>query len=153
MKYTFFADPGHGWLKVPIIELINLKLAHLITSFSFHRGSFVYLEEDCDLTTFELAKKEKNQQITYNERISEKSRIRTYDRFIFENCNYIELKYLKRQIVCLEKENVIFAPKSGLPDTDQLFLEDAAGFRYKRNIYDEIKFNTGEKNIFCFNKL
>ena len=58
MKYTFYEDPGHGWLKVPTLELRELGIAHKISTCSFIHpsGKSVYLEEDCDLTTFMEAK-------------------------------------------------------------------------------------------------
>ena len=58
MKYTFYEDPGHGWLEVPTPELRELGIAHKIStcSYVYPNGRFVYLEEDCDLTTFLEAK-------------------------------------------------------------------------------------------------
>jgi len=49
-SYTFFADPGHGWLRVPVIELEEIK--HKITCFSYLKGKYTYLEEDLDAGTF-----------------------------------------------------------------------------------------------------
>lgn len=52
--YTFEADPGHAWLGVPITELLELEIAHKITSYSYWEASteLVWLEEDCDAGTF-----------------------------------------------------------------------------------------------------
>lgn len=47
-QLTFISDPGHGWLKVPIGELVPLGIENQITSSSFLNGGFVYLEEDQD---------------------------------------------------------------------------------------------------------
>jgi hypothetical protein len=57
MKYIFYSDAGHGWLKVPVVELIKLDLCQKITGCSYlsPSGKWAYLEEDCDLTTFLLA--------------------------------------------------------------------------------------------------
>ena len=55
-KYTFYEDPGHGWLKVPMGELIELGIAGKITSCSYRDDDSAYLEEDCDLTMFLVAK-------------------------------------------------------------------------------------------------
>ena len=34
-KYTFYEDPGHGWLKVPMTELVDLGVAGTISSYSY----------------------------------------------------------------------------------------------------------------------
>lgn len=49
-ELTFHHDAGHGWLAVPF-SLI-LPILHEVSSFSYYNGSFVYLEEDCDLSLF-----------------------------------------------------------------------------------------------------
>lgn len=56
--YTFHQDPGHGWLEVPRAELQALGIAHRISGYSYQSrdGATVYLEEDCDLSTFARAK-------------------------------------------------------------------------------------------------
>ena len=54
--YTYFTDPGHGWLRVKRTELEELGIANEITPFSYARGEWVYLEEDCDMGTFMRAK-------------------------------------------------------------------------------------------------
>jgi hypothetical protein len=54
--YTFFTDPGHGWLAVPKAELTTLGIAHDISPYSYQHAGFVYLEEDCDLVKFYNAK-------------------------------------------------------------------------------------------------
>lgn len=55
-KYRFIEDPGHGWLEVPIAELVELGIAGAITPYSYQSGDMAYLEEDCDLSTFARAK-------------------------------------------------------------------------------------------------
>jgi len=50
--YDFFSDPGHGWMKVKRVELIDLGIEKEITGYSYQRGEFVYLEEDRDASTF-----------------------------------------------------------------------------------------------------
>lgn len=57
-KFDFYSDPGHGWLKVPVSLLEKLGIAGKITSYSYLRGDFAYLEEDCDVGTFISAYKE-----------------------------------------------------------------------------------------------
>ena len=55
-NYTFYEDPGHGWLKVRIKELQHLGIEKEITSYSYMKGLHAYLEEDQDLSTFLRAK-------------------------------------------------------------------------------------------------
>lgn len=56
--YTFEHDPGHGWLGVSITELLELKIAHTISSYSYWNvaSEIVWLEEDCDYGRFVQAK-------------------------------------------------------------------------------------------------
>jgi len=58
MKYTFYEDPGHGWLAVSLHELHELKIIDKISGCSYVSPDrqTVYLEEDCDLSTFLVAK-------------------------------------------------------------------------------------------------
>ena len=53
--FTFYHDPGHGWLAVPRALLHDLGIADEITPYSYQRLDHVYLEEDCDLSTFTRA--------------------------------------------------------------------------------------------------
>jgi hypothetical protein len=55
-NYTFFEDPGHGWLEVDREELRKLGIEEDITGWSYQKGNKVYLEEDQDLSTFLKAK-------------------------------------------------------------------------------------------------
>jgi len=48
--YIFFEDPGHGWLRVPLKEVE--PIADKISPYSYMRGKYAYLEEDCDAWTF-----------------------------------------------------------------------------------------------------
>lgn len=50
--FTFYTDPGHGWIEVPRRVIKDLGIEKLITPFSYQNGAMVYLEEDCDATTF-----------------------------------------------------------------------------------------------------
>ena len=45
---TFISDPGHGWLKVPLAEIAALGIEEEISLYSFIKGPYAYLEEDCD---------------------------------------------------------------------------------------------------------
>jgi len=55
-KFKYFIDPGHGWLKVPLVLIHELSLHEEISACSYMRGCskgvFVYLEEDRDLGLF-----------------------------------------------------------------------------------------------------
>ena len=48
--YTFFNDPGHGWLRVELSELEPIK--DKISPYSYMDGKYAYLEEDCDAAVF-----------------------------------------------------------------------------------------------------
>lgn len=58
--YLYVSDPGHGWVGVRLSELRELGIARKITEYSYidrsHPDPLVWLEEDCDLTTFARAK-------------------------------------------------------------------------------------------------
>ena len=49
MTLPYYQDPGHGWVRVSIGLLHGLKIAEDISSYSYRRESYAYLEEDCDL--------------------------------------------------------------------------------------------------------
>jgi hypothetical protein len=57
--YNVYADPGHAWAKVPFKVLYALGIAEKISSYSYVRNGYAYLEEDCDLSTFIVAFREK----------------------------------------------------------------------------------------------
>jgi hypothetical protein len=79
--YDSFADPGHGWLKVPISELDRLGITSQITGYSYRLGDFAYLEEDCDLSLFMDTKKKLGEAVVMRHHHSNNSsRIRNYAR-------------------------------------------------------------------------
>ena len=55
LRFTFYADPGHGWLEVPRELLHGLGIANRISGYSYQRMDKVFLEEDCDLYLFSQA--------------------------------------------------------------------------------------------------
>ena len=82
MKFQFFSDPGHGWVKVKRTLIEKLGLTNKITHFSYVRNEHVYLEEDMDLATFMKAMKEVGKTIEFKEHHTNKtSRIRNYDHY------------------------------------------------------------------------
>ena len=50
--FDYIQDSGHGWIKTPIKLLVELGIHKEISSYSYYRDGFAYLEEDCDLTRF-----------------------------------------------------------------------------------------------------
>lgn len=50
--FDYIQDPGHGWIKVPVALLLKLDIADEISSYSYYRDGFAYLEEDCDAARF-----------------------------------------------------------------------------------------------------
>jgi len=85
MKYDFYADAGHGWLKVPISKLKELGIENKISLYSYIKNNNAYLEEDCDVSVFCDAIRESdplwilNQHITEHQ--SQYSSIRGYDKY------------------------------------------------------------------------
>jgi hypothetical protein len=49
LTLKIYSDPGHGWVRVPLQLLQDLKIAEDISSFSYRRNGHAYLEEDGDL--------------------------------------------------------------------------------------------------------
>ncbi len=79
---TYYTDPGHGWFKVKRSVLHNLDIADQITSYSYQRGEYVYLEEDYD--AFLLHQKLNEQGttlVTKRKHTDNDSRIRSYERY------------------------------------------------------------------------
>ena len=50
--YIWAMDSGHAWLAVKAGELVSLGIQDKISSYSYVKGSTVYLEEDCDAGLF-----------------------------------------------------------------------------------------------------
>ena len=84
MKFNFFSDPSHGWLKVPRTLLIKLGITNQITQYSYQKKEFVYLEEDQDLSLFlqTMKKSNLNFQILNMKQSNKSSKIRSYERFV-----------------------------------------------------------------------
>jgi hypothetical protein len=77
MKITVYADPGHAWAKVTrkLVDSTGIK----VSSYSYQRGAYVYLEEDCDLSAFIAAY---NRPIEFIDRHTNKqSKIRSYESY------------------------------------------------------------------------
>lgn len=80
MKIDAYSDPGHGWAAVPLTLLERLGLLDQITTYSYMRGRFAYLEEDCDLDRFMNAARDAGLAIEFRQYVSgyRRSRIRNY---------------------------------------------------------------------------
>ena len=84
MKVTvkFYADPGHGWAAVKRKTLVDLGIADKISTYSYQRGQSVYLEEDCDLSTFMSAMREAGKEIEFKDsHTNGRSPIRSYETY------------------------------------------------------------------------
>lgn len=81
VPYSMFNDPGHGWLAVSFAELQALGIAEKITHYSYRRADIVYLEEDCDLTTFIRAKAARGERVIYSETFQQNTPIRNYSAY------------------------------------------------------------------------
>ena len=83
MILDFYADPGHGWVKVPRRLVNTLGIQNQISRCSYQKGNHVYLEEDCDATLLVQSLKAQNVQVTFREHVSNRSsKIRSYDRYV-----------------------------------------------------------------------
>ena len=81
--FIFFSDIGHGWLKVPRSLLNKLGIENKISTYSYQKGDYVYLEEDADATTFiKEYKKQIGKEIQFKESVCNgESQIRNYQSY------------------------------------------------------------------------
>ena len=92
MKLTIYADPGHAWCKVPRSLLVKLGIDGDITTFSYQRGEYVYLEEDCDLPLLITTLRAWGKSVEFKELHTNKSsKIRSYSHYIRPR-NFLPLK-------------------------------------------------------------
>lgn len=86
-KFTVvvYSDPGHAWAKVKRNVLKNLGIADQVSSYSYQRGDYVYLEEDCDFSLLVNALRKHGTTIRCIEKNTNKlSRVRSYERYSVE---------------------------------------------------------------------
>lgn len=82
MIFDVYEDPGHAWCKVPRSLIETLGIAGDITGYSYQRGDYVYLEEDCDLSLFASTMRATGHIVKYREHHTDKSsKIRSYERY------------------------------------------------------------------------
>jgi len=80
--YTFYQDPGHGWIKVLKSELADLGIAHQISRYSYERGLWAYLEEDSDASKWITAYEARHgARPELNEVYQENTPFRNYDSY------------------------------------------------------------------------
>ena len=80
--YIFYEDPGHGWLRVPIAEIEPIK--DQISRYSYIKGKYIYLEEDCDMAIFMIHKwgsSEEAYKHIKSSHTDNRSRIRGYESY------------------------------------------------------------------------
>lgn len=78
----FYCDPGHGWIKVKKELLKLLNISDKITSYSYMRKEYAYLEEDCDQSLFYNTLKSNGCEVKYKEYYTNKeSKIRSYESY------------------------------------------------------------------------
>ena len=83
-KFDFITDPGHGWVKVPVRMLSQLEIAEKVSCYSYRRGAFAYLEEDCDASLFFAAYRNRfgfDPQLRERNAREKRSRVRGYDNY------------------------------------------------------------------------
>ena len=59
-QLTFISDPGHGWMRVPLVDIAALGIETAVSTCSYIDGQFAYrsaevttsLEEDCDCAVY-----------------------------------------------------------------------------------------------------
>jgi hypothetical protein len=80
LTLNFYTDPGHGWAKVNKKVLRDLGIAEQISAYSYQRGDFAYLEEDCDLSRLMAAAQAAGITVKLREYCSRErsSKIRSY---------------------------------------------------------------------------
>lgn len=82
MKLNKYNDPGHGWLKVSKKLLKELGIENDISSFSYMRVEYAYLEEDSDCSIFcEAMEKAGKAFEIIDSHADNQSKIRQYDSY------------------------------------------------------------------------
>lgn len=84
-----YGDASHAWCAVPVEELKELNIAHLISGYSYHRNDIAYLEEDCDLGIYMNRLKELHPDMEFifkEEHTNRESHIRNYKSYLLGTC-------------------------------------------------------------------
>jgi hypothetical protein len=86
--FDVYEDPGHGWVKVKLSYIKKLGIQDEISSYSYLRGEYAYLEEDCDASVLIAALKKNGIEAKFRSHHSDKSsKIRNY---LSYNAAYID---------------------------------------------------------------
>lgn len=73
-SFTFFSDPGHGWLQVSATDAASVGLkAKDFSICSFRNEGTFYLEEDCDAPKFKSAWERFHGEINFKEKYIDNS--------------------------------------------------------------------------------
>ena len=121
MKLNYYSDPGHGWVKVPKKIIKELGIEDKISSYSYMKDDFVYLEEDGDLTLFCKTMEKMGKTVEFKESTSNKySRIRKYHSYVNytdqENNEIVDLKEKMILIKNWSKQGLTMIKNAGLDD-------------------------------------
>ena len=79
-EYTYHQDPAHGWIEVPLSEVVRLRLNP--SRYSYRKAERVFLEEDSDGSEWAKAKKDAGELFNLKEvHVNYDSFIRSFPRF------------------------------------------------------------------------
>lgn len=83
LSVVFLSDPGHGWVKVSREKLAKLGMLTSISPYSYQRGKWVFLEEDCDAALLENTCRERGValKIKNKKQSNKQSKVRSYQPF------------------------------------------------------------------------
>jgi hypothetical protein len=111
--FTFYQDPGHGWLKVPIELLERLGIAEDISTYSYRYQDYAYLEEDCDFTRFRVAMGKYGYNFRIRESVANKSsRIREYPYYCHEDYKARPMGEIG-EVICLGAQKYVITNTLG----------------------------------------
>lgn len=89
LTVTTYSDPGHGFARVSHKIIRELGIAEQISRCSYMNVKYVYLEEDCDLTLFMNACKDKY-NVTFNEKYADNlASCRSYSTYDAKHLGYV----------------------------------------------------------------
>lgn len=115
----FYADPRHGWLKVPLKDLDKLSIRDKISECSYYRGEFAYLEEDCDMLMYIYAMRALGHKVNIVYHSSNRSSVvRNFDTFPRIE-NFMDMYYnVKANLLTIAKNKVQKAINAGIFEVD-----------------------------------
>ena len=130
-SYCFFTDPGHGWLRVPLKELTPIQ--DKITPYSYMRGKYAYLEEDCDASTFLEYRFGKNADWkklhtdgTLKEKYAENTKIRKFEHYHIRTPE--ELHLMETVITTMLKMNLTKSSFNAVKNASYEYCEQLKDF-------------------------